>query len=108
VVANDGYADAGIWTPYKAGLAVLLPRLTTPERQAQANLIVDNVGRLDQVPAAAAAACAAKVKYVYRGSRASEWDKRRFPPLADLRTSTALDDVFASGEAAVYRVRLNC
>ena len=26
VVVNDGYADAGIWTPYKAGMPVLLPR----------------------------------------------------------------------------------
>src|SRR5205823_4085728 len=48
VLLNDGYADAGIWAPYKSGLAILLPRSASAEEQAQARLVIDNVDRLDE------------------------------------------------------------
>jgi hypothetical protein len=109
IVVNDAYADAGIWAPYKAGVAILEPRtgLSADDLQ-QRNLIVDNAARLEQLPEAAAAACALNAHFVYRGARASEWDTRRFPDLPVLRKSAALQEVFTSGEAAIFRTKLNC
>lgn len=108
VLANDGYADAGIWATYKAGLQVLMPRSVSTIDAARARLIIDNVARLDQTPEAAAVACALHVGYVYRGDHASEWDARRFPPVAELRAAPALEEVFASGGAIVFKLRLPC
>jgi hypothetical protein len=102
LILNDGYADAGIWAPYKAGLPIVLPRSATAEEIARAALLIANVTRLDQVPEACG------IAYVYRGARPSAWDARRFPPLTELRASRALEEVFASGEAVVFRVRVAC
>jgi hypothetical protein len=109
VLANDGYADAGIWAPYKAGLPILLPRSAamSPEELSRRTLILQNVGRLDQVAEAGAAACAEHVQYVYYGSRASAWDTRGFRRDL-LRASPALQDVFSQGGASVFQTRLNC
>lgn len=108
VVANDGYADGGIWAPYKAGLPILLPRSASAEDLARAGLVIDNVARLDTVPEAALVVCEMNVRYVYRGARASAWDRRRFPALDELRRSPALEEVFSSGGAVVFRTRMNC
>jgi hypothetical protein len=108
VLGNDGYADAGIWAPYTAGLAILLPRTTSDSDTRRAELVIGNVARLDRTPDAAAEVCARNIAYVYHGAHASEWDARRFPPLTELRASPALEEVFASGEAVVFRVRLPC
>ena len=108
VVANDGYADAGIWVPYKTGLSVLLPRWGPESGDPRRRLVFDNVARLEAEPMAAAAACALHVAYVYRGARASEWDARAFPPLEELRTTRGLQEVFSSGEAAIFRVGIPC
>jgi hypothetical protein len=108
-VVNDGYADGGIWAPFKAGVSILLPRWgLSAEEVAARFLIVDTIARLDQEPAAMAAACERDARYVYRGSRASEWDARRFPSLAELRASPSLEEVYSSGEAVVFRTRLRC
>jgi hypothetical protein len=108
VVVNDRYADAGIWTPYKAGLSVILPRWGPEAGDPLRRAVVDNITRLDQAPAAAAAACQLKARYVLRGARASAWDQRSFPSLADMRAAPGLEEVFSSGDAAVFRLHLNC
>ncbi len=110
VLLNDGYADAGIWAPYKAGVTILLPRSEplAPEEVARRALVHDNVARLEQVPEAAAAACAEHVSYVYYGARTSAWDIRRFPPIEALRASPALEEVFNQGGTVVFRTRLSC
>jgi hypothetical protein len=104
VILNDGYADAGIWAPYKTGLPIVLTRSASAEEVSRGLLLIDNVAHLDQVPGA----CGAHIEYVYRGARTSAWDARRFPPLPELRASPALEEVFASGEAVVFRTRLSC
>jgi hypothetical protein len=109
VLANDGYADAGIWAPYKAGVAVVLPRSVQDPAFVQPRaLVLKNIDRLEAAPDAAASACALHVEYVYRGGRASEWDVRRFPAPAVLGASPALEEAFRLGDAVVYRTRLNC
>jgi hypothetical protein len=109
LVVNDGYADAGIWAPYKAGVAILEPRTgLSADELRQRDSIVENVARLDQSPVAAAAVCALNAHFVYRGARASEWDARRFPELTVLRQSSALEEVFTRGEAAIFSTKLNC
>ncbi|MBI4492732.1 MAG: hypothetical protein HY690_08085 [Chloroflexi bacterium] len=108
VLANDGSADAGLWAPYKAGVAVLVPRsIGGPGIDAQ-RLVLANVAALERVPEARAAACGLGVRYVYRGAAGTAYEPRHFPSLEDLRRSTGLEQVFASGEAAIFRVRLAC
>jgi hypothetical protein len=109
VLANDTFADAGIWAPYKAGTPILMYRSTGDAATAeQRGLVVANVGQLDQVPEAAAAACRLHVRYAYHGAHNSAWQPRQFPSVETLRASPALEEVFASGEAAVFRLRLAC
>ncbi len=109
MVANDRSADAGIWAPEKAGVAILWPRalpvLPSPDQRA---LVLDNVGRLEDVPAASAAACRLNVRYVYSGAGTTAWDERGFPPLDQLQQSSALTEVFRSGNAVVFRTLLSC
>jgi hypothetical protein len=110
LVVNDGFADAGIWVPYKIGLPILVER--NPQRgsdDARARgLVFNNITQLDRVPEAQAAACSLHADYVYRGARESAWDARQFPPLETLRASPSLEEVFSSGEAVVFRTRLAC
>jgi hypothetical protein len=111
VLANDGFADAGIWAPYKAGVRILQYRgLNNSSSAADRQLIQDNIAELDRNADAAAAACALHVRYVYRGAQNSTWQERQFPPLEVLRASAGLEEVFSSGNAAVFRTRLapNC
>jgi hypothetical protein len=109
VLANDGFADAGIWAPYKAGVPILVYRVIADAATADARwLVFRNVGQLDRQPAVAAAACVLNVRYVYHGAENSAWQERTFPPLDQLRGSSALEEVYAQGEAVVFRVRLNC
>lgn len=107
VVANDWAADAGIWAPYKANLPVLAPRTLLGDPSAR-ELVLSNVADLDAVPEARGAACSLGARWVFRGARGTAYQPRRFPSLAELRRSPGLEEVFASGEAAVFRVRLAC
>jgi hypothetical protein len=106
VVANDSYADAGIWIPDKTGLSLVRQRAafdpTTEPLRAQ---VLGNVAHLDHVRDAA---CALRVQYVYSGAQVSDWDQRRFPPLEELRASPSLEEVFSQGKATIFRVRLGC
>jgi len=108
MLANDTFVDAGIWAPYKAGLRILVPRIPVDQQDAARSLVFANIAQLERVPQAAAAACALRVGYVYYGAKISEWDVRRFPSLAELRDSAALQEAFTSGTAVVFRVRLGC
>jgi hypothetical protein len=109
VVANDRFADAGIWAPYKAGVRILEYRsFGDPSTAAERSLVLDNVGQLDRSPAAGAAACALGVRYVYHGAQNSAWQPRQFPPVDELRSSAALEEVYAHGDAVVFATRLGC
>jgi hypothetical protein len=88
-------------------VSILAPRLgptRADEREPQERVLA-NIGQLERV---ADATCALHVRYVYRGSHESVWEPRHFPPLDQLRASTALEEVFTSGEAAIFRVHLPC
>jgi hypothetical protein len=104
VILNDGYADAGIWAPYKTGLPIVVPRSASADELARASVLIANVTHLDQTPEA----CAAHVAYVYHGAQASAWDARHFPSLAALRAAPTLEEVFSSGEAVVFKAVLAC
>jgi hypothetical protein len=93
VLLNDAAADAGIWAPYKAGIPILLPRIG---------------GQGTSVPADAASVCDLHVGYVYRGSKTFAADSRTLPPVEDLERAPNLEEVFRSGDAAIFRVRLPC
>lgn len=102
IVANDGFADAGIWAPYKAGVGILTYRSAPddPERLR----VMENIARLDEDPVALAAACRLGVRYVYYGAKTSSWQARTFPPVPSLQRSPALSEVFAAGDAHVFAV----
>jgi hypothetical protein len=107
VLANDGFADAGIWAPYKADVRILEYRsFSNPSTPADRELVKEHVAELDRDPAAAAAGCRLNVRYVYHGAQNSAWQPRQFPPLEALRASAGLEEVFSSGDAVVFRVRL--
>ncbi len=113
VLANDQMADAGIWAPFKAGVPVLVTRSGADSPETR--LILDNVHRLEDVPNAAAAACDARVRYVYYGAKSvhvvpgrPERLIRHYPPVAALQQSRALREVYRSGPASVFRVELPC
>jgi hypothetical protein len=108
VVANDGSTDAGIWAPYKAGVRILKPRATTWAPPESTAAILGNLTRLDTAPEARAAACALGVRYVYHGAAGTAWEPRHFPSSQELRQSVALEEVFSSGDAVVFRTRLDC
>jgi hypothetical protein len=107
LVANDRYSDAGIWAPFKAGTPVVLTRLAS-DRLEERQLVLDDIGRLDQAAEAQSAACELDVRYVFHGSTATLWEPRHFPPLPELQQSPALDEVFSSGEATIFKTRLPC
>ena len=59
-------------------------------------------------PDVAQAACHLRIGYIYRGASNSPSEHRQFPALETLRASPALEEVFASGQAAIFRPRLSC
>jgi hypothetical protein len=107
-IANDYAADGGVWAPFKAGIPVLAPRLMGRPVPSDREVILENVATLGAAPEAAAAACRLGVRYVYRGAAGTRYESRSFPPVAVLRASSTLEEVFASGEAVVFRTRLPC
>jgi hypothetical protein len=109
VVVNDSYADAGIWAPYKAGVQILVGRTySDPDAEDARQLMVANVAHLESDPSAAAAACALNGRYVYYGAANTQWQPRTFPPIEELQASSALQQVFAQGKAAVFAIKLAC
>jgi hypothetical protein len=108
MVINDAAADAGIWAPYKAGLAVLMPRSGSGDLEAQRGPILTHLLRLDDAPTVMASACELRADYVFAGSRRVADDAPALPERAQLEQAPELQEVFASGDAAVFRVNLAC
>ena len=108
VVVNDHAADAGIWVPFKAELPVLLPRSEPADVAQEREPILQNLLDLDAAPAVRARACALGVEYVYVGARPLPFDEHVLPERGALERAPNLEEVFASGDAAVFRLHLPC
>jgi hypothetical protein len=108
VLANDLAGDAGIWAPYKAGMPILLPRSAPGAVVDERKPILESVLDLDGHPDAAAEACALHVGYLFHGAAPVAFDERMFPDRAALEQAPDLEQVFASGDAAIFRVHLPC
>jgi hypothetical protein len=111
IVANDYAVDAGIWAPYKADVPILLPRSGgSAASQLDRQLILANAGDLNGAPAAGAAVCALHVSYLYDGGpgQALFADQRELPDRAALERAPGLEEVFTSGQAAVFRIHVPC
>jgi hypothetical protein len=107
VLANDRAADAGIWAPYKAGVPILLPRSGANDAALRETILV-HLGDLDAAPQAQAAACSLRVRYLYEGAVDSPYDASMLPPRDQLVSSGDFEEVFRSGPAAIFRIRLPC
>jgi hypothetical protein len=109
LIANDWSSDAGIWLPYKTGGKILFPRFDAGANIPERLLVADDLSGLEASPDGQEAACGLGVRYVYVGaSTSSFWDAHRFPSRDQLRQSAALEEVFTSGQASVFRVRVDC
>lgn len=108
ILANDLAADAGIWAPYKASVPILLPRSGAGMQSEQRSQILEKVLFLDSYPALANEACTMGVRYLFHGAAPQIVDERLFPDKAALESAPDLEEVFSSGDAAVFRVNLSC
>jgi hypothetical protein len=108
VLMNDGAADAGIWAPYKGGVAIVLPRTRAVSTGGPEMLLRSNLGQIDSRTDVREAACSLGVRYVFRGSTNSPSEHRQFPPLEQLRQDPGLQEVFSSGQSAIFRTWLDC
>jgi hypothetical protein len=108
VVVNDLAVDAGIWAPYKAPVAILLPRSAPGPLYAEREPILTHVLDLGASPSVQASACALRVGYVYYGARTVPDVERQVPDRAVLERAPDLEEVFSSGQAAIFRVHLLC
>jgi hypothetical protein len=108
MVINDAATDAGIWAPYKADVPILLPRSAPGPLVADRGPILSNVLSLNQSSGVAARACALHADYVYVGAKPAPDDTPQLPDRARLEQASDLQEVFASGDAAVFRVNLGC
>jgi hypothetical protein len=106
VLMNDGAADAGIWAPYKANVSIVLMRTGPTSREAQ--LVRANIGQISARADVRHAACSLGVQYVYHGDAGSRSEDRQFPALDELRKNPGLEELFSSGDAAIFRTHLNC
>jgi len=106
MLANDQTVDAGIWAPYKADVPILLPRSGSDRLDREP--ILAHVGDLSGTPSALAAACALHVGYLYYGGQPMSSDERALPDRATLERAPDLEEVFTSGEAAIFRIHLLC
>jgi hypothetical protein len=70
--------------------------------------ILTHVLNLDDNPAISDRACALHAAYVYQGSRSVPDDTPLLPNRAALEHAPGLQEVFASGEAAIFRIKLPC
>jgi hypothetical protein len=108
MVANDQTIDAGIWAPYKASVPILLPRSAPGALRLDREPVLSHVSDLTATPAAMATACALHLAYVYDGAQPTTADERAFPDRAALERAPNLEQVFSSGQAAVFRIHLPC
>jgi uncharacterized protein DUF6541 len=108
MVANDQTVDAGIWAPYKADVPILLPRSGSGVNRLEREPILAHVGDLNGAPGALASACALHVGYLYYGGQPTSADERVLPDRTALERAPDLEEVFTSGQAAIFRIHLPC
>lgn len=104
LLVNDGSADAGIWAPYTANLAIVAPRSAAGGRPQETERLLNNLTKLETLPEL----CDGRVRYLFRGAVGTVYENRHFPPLDQLRASPSLQEVFTSGQAALFRVTPPC
>jgi hypothetical protein len=108
MVLNDLAIDAGIWAPYKAAVSIVFPRSASGTVVEEREPILANVLDLGSSPKAKAQACVLQVRYVYYGARTFPEQERHLPDRRALQESPILDPVFASGDAAIFRIHDPC
>ena len=108
MVANDQTIDAGIWAPYKAHVPILLPRSAPGTLRLDREPVLSHVSDLTATPGAMATACALHLAYLYDGAQPTTADERALPDRAALESAPNLEQVFSSGQAAVFRIHLPC
>jgi hypothetical protein len=74
--------------------------------------LLPELARLETNAEARSAACSAGVRYIFRGAKPTHetylkppYLHRHLPSLHELQRSPSLEQVFASGEAFIFRVR---
>jgi hypothetical protein len=108
VVANDASTDGGIWAPYKAGTLILTPQATSMATDDVGRAMLRDLGRLNSADSQAFA-CAHHVRYLYHGAKQTGWERTRyFPSIDALANTAAFEEVFRNGQAAVFRLRVDC
>jgi hypothetical protein len=108
LVVNDLATDAGIWAPYKADVPILLPRSASGPQQHDRQPILTHLLDLRADPGAMSEACALHADYVYFGAQPQSFDENLGPDLAALQAAPDLEEVFSSGQAAIFRIHLPC
>jgi hypothetical protein len=87
---------------------ILLPRSAPGALRVDRLPVLSHVSDLSVAPAALATACALHLAYVYDGAQPTSADERAFPDRAALEQAPNLEQVFSSGQAAVFRIHLAC
>jgi hypothetical protein len=108
MVVNDQAVDAGIWAPYKADVPILLPRSSSGAHRLDREPVLAQLGDLNGAPGTMASACALHVAYLYDGGQPTSADERSFPDRPALERAPSLEQVFTSGQAAIFRIHLPC
>lgn len=108
LIVNDQAADAGIWAPYKTGAPILLPRSGSGPLIAERLPVLTHLLDLPTTADARSTACALHTAYVYSGGKPVPGDTQLLPTRAVLEGVPHLEEVFASGQAAVFRLHLSC
>jgi hypothetical protein len=109
VLANDGSRDAGIWAPYKASIPILMLRSDKGTAiAAERAPILEHITDLAADPYAHNKTCALNVDYLYVGARPLPADEPLLPDRATLERAPDLQQVFTSGDAAIFRINASC
>jgi hypothetical protein len=108
LLVNDQAGDAGIWAPFKADVPILLPRSAPGAIRDRRQPVLDHLLDLPSFPSAAAEACAAHATFVYYGARPLPFDEHEIPDRQALAGRPSFEQVFTSGDAAIFRLKLPC
>jgi len=87
---------------------ILLPRSSSGANRIDREPVLLHVGDLPGAPGAMATACTLHLTYVYEGAQPTSADERLLPERAALERAPDLEQVFTSGQAAVFRIHLPC
>ena len=107
-VVTDGAGDAGVWLPFKAGVAIVRPRSASGADASQGDRLIAHVAELATHPDLARVACALRARYVYVGARHAYYVDRLLPSMDVLVRAAALAPAFEAGGAAVFRLTVPC